>query len=120
MALKIEQVSPSVVYGRSPAFPCLVYVGVDDGKIVGAGGLAWNLDRTWLWVDHVDKMLANPLTLVRWGKRMLQVAARYGDTSVFAVRDPEVPSAEKLLKLLGFKPVVTDKLPEIWECRVSL
>ena len=122
---KVELVGAGSVFGVEAPFPATVYVGTAaDGHMLGVGGLAWHHDRCWLWVDKVDAAHANPITLVRWGKRMLQVARRYGDTVVSAVRDDREANSAKLLTLLGFVLVdpkglvmVNGEFAELWECR---
>jgi hypothetical protein len=124
--VEVSQVTPEAVYGQSGDLPALVYVGVEDGALVAAGGLAWHHGRCWLWVDRVDAGLTNPFALVRWGRRMLKVAQRYGDNVVSAVRDPSQVNSAKLLKLMGFVLVdpegvsmVDGTKAELWECRHS-
>jgi hypothetical protein len=115
-----------MVYGRDTYFPALVYVGLENGELIGSGGLAWHGGRCWIWVDKIDAGKANPFTLVRWAKRMLQVAERYGDRQVFAVRDPSEPNSAKLLRLIGFEledaegvTMLNGDKAELWTCRLS-
>jgi hypothetical protein len=125
-ATKVDLVNAASVYGQDAPFPAIIYIGTDGDRLLGAGGLAWHHDRCWLWVDKVDKQSANPFTLVRWGRRMLQVAKRYGDTVVSAVRDDQEANSAKLLQLLGFVLVDPEGVvmadgtkAELWECRLG-
>lgn len=96
-------------------FPVIAYAGYLGRRRLGVGGLAWNAGVCWLWIDVHDLKRTYPVHVVRWARRMLKVAEKYGDLDVFAARD-EFPRSEKLLNLLGFK-----RLPgtvggkEIWQ-----
>jgi hypothetical protein len=108
--------------GRDVRFPVVAYVGMEDGKCVGRGGLAWADGSCWLWLEGVDPEHRHALRLVREAKKMLKIAARYGDEVVFAVRDDHEPMSAKLLTLLGFVHCgteLTDKgEQELWVCQV--
>lgn len=51
----------------------------------------------------MDRQIAgNGLAIVRAARRMLQIAERYGESVVLAVRDETEVGSDKLLKLIGF------------------
>lgn len=57
----------------------------------------------WLWIEPLDRQIAgNGLAIVRAARRMLQIAQRYGESVVLAVRDETEAGSDKLLKLIGF------------------
>lgn len=111
---QIMMISPAVVagvYGREVTFPVIAYAALTDGRLVGAGGLAFKHDESfghviaWLWLDHVDMSETHPVLVVRWAKRMLRTAVQFGYTEVFSAREKDAtatPLSEKLIKMLGF------------------
>lgn len=111
---QIVMISPAViagVYGREVTFPVVAYAALDDGRLVGAGGLAFKHDEgegrvlAWLWLDHVDMSATHPVLVVRWAKRMLRTAVQFGYVEVFSAREkssPATPLSEKLIRMLGF------------------
>jgi hypothetical protein len=84
-------------------WPAVAFVGVDDGELVGTGGIAWGADRCWLWLQVLQPRpwYAKPLVLA--AKKMLRKAVQLGETEVFTVRDAQYASSAKLLKLVGFE-----------------
>lgn len=115
--LEVHQVDPKTaarLEGIKIDLPVLAYVGVDNGEIVGSGGLAWGGGRCWIWMktNKVDK--AYSLTIVHWTKKLLRKAWQLGETEVFTPRDTEYPTSERLLKALGFRLYGIEKGQEIW------
>lgn len=126
--------------GRRIDFPLLSYAGLwHKGKkppiVVAYGGLCWrftapegNRARCDIWVDVLAPELVPPLTLVRWGQRMLRQAAQLGESAVYCIRD-EHPNSEKLLRLAGLTrladgvPIIFEdgdtRTGEVWEWRPS-
>src|SRR5690606_22856977 len=84
------------------------YVGVADGQVVGAGGLAWGAGRCWIWLQTFGTEKTYPIQVIRWARRLLRVAAQLGERKVFTPRDDEHDTSEKLLRLLGFEFVEID------------
>ena len=53
----------------------------------------------WLWIEPLDRQIAgNGLAIVRAARRMLQIAQRYGESVVLAVRDETEARSDKLLE----------------------
>jgi hypothetical protein len=84
-------------------WPAVAFVGMDDGELVGTGGIAWGADRCWLWLHVLKPRPQYAVPLVRVAKKMLRKAVQLGETTVFTVRDEQYASSAKLLKLVGFE-----------------
>lgn len=117
---------PEEIDGAFIPFPFIAYTGTVDGKLVGAGGLQWHHGRCWLWFDRFNPDVPiNALAVVRWGRRMLRIAQRYGDEVVSAGRDDRELMSERLLTLLDFRRTgdmiayQDGKEQELWEWRAS-
>lgn len=108
--------------GMQIDMPIKGYVGVDDGKIVGAGGLAWGRGKCWLWLEMLDLATTHPVHVIRWGKRMLRQAVQLGEDEVWTPRDEQHESSKKLLTLMGFTFSHADdfdgKVKEVWRWQV--
>lgn len=102
--------------GQRTWAPGIAYVGEVDGRCVGAAGLAWGYGRCWLWLNVVEKGHATVRLLLGWAKKLVRMALACGDRSVFALRDADEPTSERLLKLAGFAPT-TETLDsrEVWQ-----
>lgn len=103
--------------GRAITWPMITHAGIyyprrGKPRLIAYGGLAWRFTRPDgsrrcdIWFDvHDRKLMARlnrGLTLVRWARKMLRVAAQFGDREVFCVRDDE-PNSAKLLGLAGLE-----------------
>lgn len=100
--------------GRRITWPMITYAGISKtrrGKprLIAYGGLAWRFygadgitKRCDIWFDVVEPKLMRPLMLVRWARKMLLVAAQFGDREVFCIRDDH-PNSAKLLRLAGLE-----------------
>lgn len=100
--------------------PIKAYAGIDGTEIVGVGGLAWRLDRCWLWYRAFgDKRY--PFVVGRLARQMMRIAAQLGESAVHVIRDDEYPTSLKLLRVLGFVQVDTDPATgkEVWRRHVG-
>lgn len=91
-----------------PPFRMRARAGKLNGETLGVGGLYFLPDGTragFLAVKPAARKL--PVTLCRVAKQFLADLARQGVSKVIAVADPAVPSAERFLVYLGFRPVAT-------------
>lgn len=126
--------------GRAITWPMITYAAISKpkrgkGNLIAYGGLAWRFygadginKRCDIWVDLVDVKFVNPLTLVRWARKMLKVAYQFGDREVFCIRD-EHPNNAKLLGLAGLELLDdaasisfddgTGRTGEVWRWRHS-
>ncbi|TGT65315.1 hypothetical protein EN802_32060 [bacterium M00.F.Ca.ET.159.01.1.1] len=84
-------------------WPAVAFVGIDDGELVGTGGIAWGAGRCWLWLQVLKPKpwYAKPLVLA--ARKMLRKAVQLGEVEVYTVRDAQYASSAKLLKLVGFE-----------------
>jgi len=89
-------------FGCTVDMPVHSFLGIDDGRVVGAGGLAWGGGRCFLFlrVEEPDPKYALPV--IRQAKKLLKVARQLGEHAVYAPRDASFPTSTKLLSLLGF------------------
>lgn len=106
MALEIRQVPPSdveMMEGIRIDMPALAYVGIDNGEIVGSGGLAWGRGRCWVWLRVERSSPQYAIPLMRKTKELINKAWQFGEAAVFTPRDAQYESSEKLLTVLGFR-----------------
>lgn len=97
--------------------PAVAVVGMDDGQIVGAGGLAWGQGVAWIWFKMVQKRPAYALPIIRATRRMLRRAVQLGASEVYTRRDADEPSSKKLLTTLGFELFGVEGGAEVWVWR---
>lgn len=105
--LSIERADPKAVevaLAIDIDMPAVAVVGMDDGRVVGSGGLAWGGGRAWIWFKMLQSQPSYAVPIVRETKRMLRRAVQLGETAVFTPRDDAEPHSDKLLRLLGFEP----------------
>ena len=103
--VKLPMADVCRAFGMAPD-PMIVYGGVENGMVVGIGGLVWKAGICWLFLDVVDRTKTHPMTVVRMAKSMLSKARMLGDAHVYAARDDE-PHSKRLLEMLGFEPVAS-------------
>lgn len=99
-------------------WPAVAYIGMDNGQVVGSGGLAWGNDRCWLWF-HVEQSkpdYARPV--LQMAKRCLRKAKQLGEECVYTIRDPQYETSPRLLKLTGFKFYAIESGQEIHRCDI--
>ena len=104
--LEIIQVSPSTIeaaQGIVIDMPCLAYVGMANGEVVGSGGLAWGKGRCWVWLRIETGNPSYALPIFHRTKALLAKARQFGETQVFTPRDANYPTSKKLLTVLGFR-----------------
>lgn len=103
--LKIVPSDPrlvEVVFAVEVDMPAVAVVGLDDGRVVGAGGLAWGQGRAWIWFGMIESHPSYAVPIIRATRRMLRRAVQLGERVVWTVRDADQPQSAKLLTLLGF------------------
>jgi len=116
--LEIISVAPTTVEaaeGIRIDMPCVAYVGVDDGEIVGSGGLAWGSGRCWIWLRVLKSRSEYALPLMRKTRSLLNKAVQLGEREVFTPRDAEYESSERLLTVLGFRLHDIEGGKEVWK-----
>lgn len=113
--LEIKQVPPTFPnIGVRVDLPALAFVGVDDGEIVGVGGLAWGGGRCWIWLQIDKPKPEYAIPLMRKTKALIKTACQFGDTEVYTPREACYETSEKLLKVLGFEPFAIEQGVEVW------
>lgn len=98
--MRVDAETIGALEGKPVLFPTLAYVGVEDGEVCAAWGLAWYLSRCWVWYGLVDTARTHPMYVIRQAKRMLKTAEQLGEQRVFCWRDDH-PLSAKLLKKVG-------------------
>lgn len=117
MTLQIVQVPPSAIAVAENIkidLPAVAYIGVDDGEIVGSGGLAWGAGRCWIWLRTERTRPEYAIPLMRQTRKLMAKARQFGETDVFTPRDAAYPTSEKLLRILGFKMHGIEEGLEVW------
>lgn len=104
-------------YERAYDAPWFGLAAETEGVVVGIGGIAWKGERPWLFLDCAPKWMPSPVTAHRLARRILTIAGEVGETVVYAIPSPQVPTAKKWFKLLGFKPDGHEGQSEVWACR---
>lgn len=115
--LQIQQVDPASVEaaeGIRIDMPCIAYVGMVDGEIVGSGGLAWGGGRCWIWLRIAATNPSYALPILHKTKALLAKANQLGESAVFTPRDAHYPTSKKLLTVLGFVPDSIENGNEVW------
>jgi hypothetical protein len=116
--LEIKQVPPTFPnIGVKVDLPALAFVGVDDGEVVGSGGLAWGQGKCWIWLDVRKSRPEYAIPLMRKTKALIRIARQFGETEVFTPRDANYPTSRKLLTALKFEPFAVEQGVEIWNVR---
>ncbi len=103
--LTIHQVDPRSIEAALDIdidLPAVAFVGVDDGQIVGSGGLAWGEGRCWLWFKVVEGRREYARPVLAMARRLLAKAAQLGEQAVYTIRDPQFETSPRLLRLTGF------------------
>lgn len=96
-------------YGKPPAYPdtWIGFVGVNSYMIMGIGGLYWgDLDRWWACLDRAPG--CKGLRDLAQASRLVMQTAKSMEIDVYAIADPRMGGADKLLSKLGF--VQTDEV----------
>jgi hypothetical protein len=115
--LQIIQVSPTTIEATDKVkidIPAIAYVGIEDGEIVGSGGLAWGGGRCWLWLRISTSRRHYGLAVMHRMKALLAKAWQLGEREVFTPRDADYPTSEKLLTVLGFRLFAVEEGVEVW------
>jgi hypothetical protein len=105
--------------GLNVDLPVTCRIGMQDGRVIAGGGLAFGGGRTWLWffVEPGAKHIA--AQALKECRMLLRKAAQLGATEVYTPRDVQYPSSERLCKMAGFEK--TDEVldgQEIWVWRL--
>jgi hypothetical protein len=117
MALQIVQVHPAAIEIAENIkidLPAVAYIGVDDGEIVGSGGLAWGGQRCWIWLKVGKSKPEYAIPLMRQTRKLMAKARQFGDVAIFTPRDAQFETSEKLLTVLGFRPFSIENENEVW------
>lgn len=96
--------------------PAVAVIGTDDGRVVGTGGLAWSGGRCLLWFATVDPKPKYARTVLRMAEQMKRKAKQFGETAIYAHRDPRHASSLRLLKLTGFRLHGVEDGYEVFRC----
>lgn len=104
-------------YGRPPAYPetWIGFVGTNRYMIMGIGGLYWgDRDRWWACLDRAPG--CKGLRELAEASRLIMRTAKAMEIDVYALADPRIEGAEKLLRRLRFEPTEeTYKGNTVWK-----
>lgn len=117
MTLQVVQVSPTTIEVTDKVkidIPAIAFVGIEDGEVVGSGGLAWGGGRCWIWLRVAASRRRYGLVVMHRTKALLAKAWQLGEREVFTPRDADYPTSEKLLKVLGFRFFAMENGVEVW------
>lgn len=91
-------------YGKPPEMSFKGYVAVEDGEVIGVGGVFYDeLRRPIAFSQMKDAMRSRTKDKAK-AVRILMTFAHSLHKRVYAVADPGEPTAPRLLKRLGFRP----------------
>jgi hypothetical protein len=76
----------------------------DGSRLIGIGGFAVLGGHYRAFVDLTPEASAYPMTLMRWGRRLMAEARRRGIRHVYAEPQADEPGARRWLASLGFEP----------------
>jgi hypothetical protein len=89
-------------YGTEAPRTVRAMVGVRDGKIAGIGGVAYEDGKPpYVFFEQAEDAPPRALIIVRGARALLARVT----VPVFAVADPEIATAPRLLAMLGFRKV---------------
>ena len=93
--------------GRLPFTRVRAWVGVEDGKVLGVGGLAY-LDNgaviAFMDIDDTVRKSAK-VSICKAARTAMRWAVANGLTEINALKADDVPAAERFLMRLGFMSV---------------
>lgn len=113
--IEIRQVPPTYPnIGVKVDLPALAFVGIDDGEVIGSGGLAWGGGRCWIWLDVQKPKPSYAIPVMRKMRDLIRKARQLGEPEVFTPRDTQYPTSEKLLTVLGFEFHGVEQGVEVW------
>lgn len=118
MAIQFVRVPPETVeiaLGIVVNMPAVAVLGIDDGQVVGSGGLAWGGGKAWIWFKMLASKPSYSVPIFRATKAMLRRAVQLGETAIYTPRDANEPMSEKLLTMLGFELAEMQDGVEIWK-----
>lgn len=121
MTLRILPADPSLVEVALDLvidMPAVAFVGQDDDELVGSGGLAWGHGRCWIWFKMLNIRPCYAVAIFRAAKRLLRKARQLGETEVFAIRDPQYETSQRLVRAVGFEFHSFEEGKEVYRCRV--
>lgn len=121
MSVQLVTVDPrtvEVALDVSIDMPAVAMLGIDDGKIVGTGGLAWGKGRCWIFFTTIDPKPSYGLVALKAFRRLINRARQLGETEIYAVRDPKYATSERLCRLCGFEPFAVEDGQEVLRCKV--
>lgn len=98
--------------------PAVAMIGIENGEIVGTGGLAWGKGRCWIWFHVTQPKPAYGLVAFKAFRRLMNRARQLGETEIYAVRDPKYTTSERLCRLCGFEPFGIEEGQEVLICKV--
>lgn len=104
--------------GLNIDLPVICRLGMQDGRLIATGGLAWSNGRCWLFFSVEGEPRNIARQALRECDRLLRHAVQLGETEVFTPRDAEYPTSERLCRLAGFEKTdeVIDNF-EVWRWR---
>jgi hypothetical protein len=119
--LQIERADPhsiEIALGVDIDMPAVAFVGIDDDRFVGSGGLAWGQDRCWLWFQVSDGKPEYARPVLQMARRLIRKAAQLGEPAVYTIRDPRFDTSPRLLKLTGFQFHALEDGNEVYRCDI--
>jgi hypothetical protein len=106
------------ITGLAIDLPVYARICMEDGELVGAGGLAFGGGRTWLWFTVNDERAkGHGLLAIKEARKLLKRAVQLGATEVWTPQDENYQTSGRLLKLVGFErteETVADKVLWAW------
>lgn len=91
-------------YGREPEATFRGYVAEQDGKIIGIGGVYYDLGFPVVFTEMKPEMCGAKKAIARATRLMIDYVDSLPYPTVYAVADTEYPTAPYLLAKLGFAP----------------
>ena len=88
-------------YGKAPINSFKGIVAVENDKVIGIGGLFYSQSNLVVFTDMKPEMRQYKKAIVK-GCRIIMDMVKNADRPVYAMANPDEPTAERLLEKLGF------------------
>lgn len=107
MVVEIRPATPDDIFAfakEQAPYRVRAYVGVEDGEIIGIGGVAYLPGGAVLaFLNITEQARRRPVALMKVARRVIREARERGVKTINALCDDEIEAAGRFLNRLGFR-----------------